>query len=227
MITPREELVSPTKPMPAKVVTTTEGDQVAVAGRSPLRPGDPVVKIAVPGRPSTTGKYAVGIPGLDQPSRLPARSSPGDPGMDREPGLSIGDGKGPLAMNLFGSHLPCDVGDHRTKPPELSRSLRKPRKGLEVNPELDRTRALPRTLCLSQQQLQQEIGPELVHAPALSLLLQPSRQPGQSPVGSLGPVGGKVMALEGGGAELVSRTSTIRFLTASPYRSLASSGSAR
>ena len=138
--------------------------------------------------------------------------------MDRQPGLSIGHRPRPGTVPLILRHLAGDVGDHRTKARQLPGGLGEPRKGLEVNPELDR--ASPSggsgTSFLAQQQLQQEIGPELVHGPFLSLLLQPSGQPGQSPVGGLGPVGGKVMALEGGGPELVSRHRDIAVLDRLP-----------
>ena len=183
----------PPEPMTATVMTTTEGDQVAITGRSPLRPGDPVIQVTVPGWPATAGEDAAGVPGLDQPSRLPPWSSPGHPGMGRHPRLGVGDGKAPRAMSLLPRHLAGDIGDHRTKAPEFSRSLAETGQGLQVDPELDRA---PVALlfvipCLPQQELQQEIGPELVHGPFLPLALQLSCQAGQPLIGGLGPVGGR------------------------------------
>ena len=128
----------PPEPMPATVMTTTEGNQVALTGRSPLRPGQTVVQVTVSGRHPTTGEDAGGVTGLDPSSRLPAWSSPGHPGMDRDPGLGIGHGKGPLAMALLPGHLAGDVGNHRSQARELARSLGEPGQGLQVDPELDR-----------------------------------------------------------------------------------------
>ena len=155
MITPWQWLVTPTKTMTAAVMTTTEGDQVAVAGRTPLRPRETVVQVTVRGGSPTTGEDAGGVTSLHESSRLLPRSSPSHPGVDRHARLGIGDHKRPLAVSLFSGHLAGDVRDHRPDPQKLSGSLGEARKGLQVDPELDSSSSpLSLSLRLPQQQIQ-------------------------------------------------------------------------
>jgi len=148
------------------VIMAAPGTKVLLARGPAFGPGDAVVEVAGSRGHATSGEHTRLIAGLDtspQSSRWPAA---GKLGMGQFPCLRISDGEPPLGLLMIFCDLSGDVGDDRSESGKLAGVVRECGEGVEIHANIDDP--TPSFGLLTSKEVEQHIGPELVHRASLA-----------------------------------------------------------
>ena len=116
MVAGGERLVGPVGVVSEVVVVAAERCQVAGVGGSTVGPGLAVVEVAVDGRHPTAGKDTGPLAGFDVAALGGGGSAAGNPVVDHESGVGVGQSPPPFRSRLVFCDLAGDVGDDRPIP---------------------------------------------------------------------------------------------------------------
>jgi hypothetical protein len=168
VVTVGQGLVRPTGSVSDLVIVATERNKIVDAGWSAVGRLNSVVEVTVDGRHSTTRKNAGGVAAFDVPALSGGGSPAGDAVVDGLAALRMSDGPSPLGVLLLLNNLAGDVGDDRSVSGQLARVVSEPGQGFQVDLDVDHTFASVALMGVTLEQVQEDVGSELVEGARLA-----------------------------------------------------------
>jgi len=143
------------------VVLAQRGKVVGMGGVA-LRPGDPVVDIALGGRHAAPRVYAGGVDGLDLAALGGVWPAPDYPAADGLPGVGVVDDESPFGVGPAVGNLSCDLANHRPVPGEVARMIGHFGEGGKVGMDEDAAAAGVGGATGALDEIQEHVGAKLV-----------------------------------------------------------------